>query len=563
MKLLIRQYVASLRERGELDAVLPDLLCELGHNVISRPSVGTRQYGVDVASVGVDDDGERKLFLLSVKQGDLTRGDWEGMPQALRPSLDEIRQIYLRLRVPQEYQSLKVVICLCFGGDVHEAVQDNVIGYIEEHTNERISFRQWNGDVIAGLLIKGILKENLLAPELRSSFQKSVAMVDEPTVAFEHFSYLVRELCKAGGGSAAARLTTARQIYLCLWVLYVWARDADNVETPYLSSEYAILHCWHLLRGDLGKSSKSSVDAGVAINELVELNFTIIDEFANLKIFPHSDKLHAISMAIASPSPIDVNLKMFDLFGRLSLRGLWRIWQKSEGPLPTTREDWDDEDLHSLTQHLVLLARNNPTLLSPMQDIMSIEVTLGLMFFTLQGRWHPSISNWLEALYENLRLSYLTHGRYPTIQSSYRELVAHPAETTPEYRKEKTASSTLVPVIALWIHRFDPELFSRLAEFVATDLAHCNFQLWLPDEDSEEHLYRDDDRHGAMLHDLPVTSDPSSALTFIEAECSSDRYFSKLSAADLEHWPIILMACRHHRLPVPPDLWIGLLREPE
>jgi len=36
MKLVFRQYLASLRERRELDAVLPDLLSELGYTVISR-----------------------------------------------------------------------------------------------------------------------------------------------------------------------------------------------------------------------------------------------------------------------------------------------------------------------------------------------------------------------------------------------------------------------------------------------------------------------------------------------------------------------------------------------
>ena len=89
MKLVFREYLASLRERRELDVVLPDLLSELGFNVISRPSVGTRQYGVDVAAVGSDTDSatgasEKKLFLFSIKQGDLTRNDWDGTKQALR-----------------------------------------------------------------------------------------------------------------------------------------------------------------------------------------------------------------------------------------------------------------------------------------------------------------------------------------------------------------------------------------------------------------------------------------------------------------------------------------------
>jgi hypothetical protein len=80
MKLVFRQYLASLRERRELDAVLPDLLSELGYTIISRPMVGTRQYGVDVAALGAGADGKRKLYLFSIKQGDLTRADWDGTP---------------------------------------------------------------------------------------------------------------------------------------------------------------------------------------------------------------------------------------------------------------------------------------------------------------------------------------------------------------------------------------------------------------------------------------------------------------------------------------------------
>lgn len=46
MKLVIREYLASLKERDELDAVLPDLLTELGFTVYSRPARGTRHAAV-------------------------------------------------------------------------------------------------------------------------------------------------------------------------------------------------------------------------------------------------------------------------------------------------------------------------------------------------------------------------------------------------------------------------------------------------------------------------------------------------------------------------------------
>jgi hypothetical protein len=63
MKLIIRQYLASPKERGELDAVLPDLLSQLGLNVFSRPQRGTSQDGVDVAAVGCLDGGPEKVYL--------------------------------------------------------------------------------------------------------------------------------------------------------------------------------------------------------------------------------------------------------------------------------------------------------------------------------------------------------------------------------------------------------------------------------------------------------------------------------------------------------------------
>src|SRR3546814_18131658 len=103
MKLVFRQYLASLRERRELDAVLPDLLSELGYTVISRPSIGTRQYGVDVAALGPPDTGgKRKLYLFSLKQGDLTRADWDGTPPALRSSSNDIMDVYIPNQVAKE-----------------------------------------------------------------------------------------------------------------------------------------------------------------------------------------------------------------------------------------------------------------------------------------------------------------------------------------------------------------------------------------------------------------------------------------------------------------------------
>ena len=73
MRLIIRQYIAGLKERNELDAVMPDLLSQMGMVVYSRPARGTRQDGVDVAAVGSLNGGPEKVYLFSIKAGDLSR----------------------------------------------------------------------------------------------------------------------------------------------------------------------------------------------------------------------------------------------------------------------------------------------------------------------------------------------------------------------------------------------------------------------------------------------------------------------------------------------------------
>ena len=107
MKLIFMEYLASLKERDELDVIMPDLLSEIGWTVISRPGVGTKQYGVDVAAIGID-GMEKKLFLLSIKPGNLTRSDWNSRDQSLRQSLDQIQDAYIPNHIPKWYRDLPV-----------------------------------------------------------------------------------------------------------------------------------------------------------------------------------------------------------------------------------------------------------------------------------------------------------------------------------------------------------------------------------------------------------------------------------------------------------------------
>ncbi|MDC4728926.1 hypothetical protein OHV87_18955, partial [Acinetobacter baumannii] len=56
--------------------------------------------------------------------------------------------------------------------------------------------------------------------------------------------------------------------------------------------------------------------------------------------------------------------------------------------------------------------------------------------------------------------------------------------------------------------------------------------------------------HGLCLTGITYEN-IDSAFNQIKANCKTDKDITELSAIKYEHFPIILTACRHYRLPIP------------
>ncbi|MEX6399665.1 hypothetical protein AB6E88_22210, partial [Providencia hangzhouensis] len=230
MKLILKQYLASLKERAELDAVLPDLLSSMGMNVFISPTRGVKEYGVDIAAVGRINNEEDKVYLFSVKSGNLTRETWNGnTDQALRPSLDEIQDSFISSRLPPEHRDKRIIICLCFGGDVSSGIRQDVSGYEQKNTRDNISFEEWNGDKLSEFIQQYLLKEELLPSSSQALLRKSLALLEEPESSSKHFSLLIDRILSNATDTDSIASSIIR-INVCLWVLFSWCRDERNLE---------------------------------------------------------------------------------------------------------------------------------------------------------------------------------------------------------------------------------------------------------------------------------------------------------------------------------------------
>ena len=560
MKLVLRQYLADLRERDELDAILPDLLSEIGFTVLSKPGRGTRQAGVDIAAIGPDEDdnGCRKLFLFTVKAGDLRRHDWDdGSPQAVRQSLNEILDSYIPTRIPKQHQNLDIAICICMGGEMKEDVQIQWTGYVENHSTSKISFRVWNGDKLAELLLSGVLKEELLETRLQGHFRKSIAMVDHPDVAYRFFSHLVQGLLD-NNENRHKQTTRLRQVYICLWVLFIWAREAGNLEAPFQASEYALLHIWNECRSVLGKQTKGNDTRTTVLIQTIGLHLLIAEELIIKKLRAYADKPYALSIAVKSQSSVDVNLALFEQFGRISLYGIWQNWRAY---LIAQTEDEAEvikflSDRDRTLQMAIEIVNNNPTLKSPIRDDFAIEITLFMILAQICGAV-DAVSGYLEEMACRLKFSIEQRTAYPIPMTDYNDLVGHPLNRSDEYFKQHTYGSILYPSLVAWLDRLNlREARDALITCIKENLSHTTQQVWVPNGNTDQRFWSGGRSHGVAIPGLPICDEPPRYAELLNRIIADHTAFNDLSTTKYGLFtPIFLMACRHFRMPIPPHLW--------
>ena len=84
------------------------------------------------------------------------------------------------------------------------------------------------------------------------------------------------------------------------------------------------------------------------INHAVQLHLSIAQDYLFRKVLPHVEARYGLSMAVQSRTWVDVNLKLFEILGRLSLTGLWIVWLSER--MPTSERGDLDAKLRELSK---------------------------------------------------------------------------------------------------------------------------------------------------------------------------------------------------------------------
>jgi hypothetical protein len=560
MKLILSQYLRTLKERDEFDRLLPDLLLAMGYVPIFKLQVGVRQYGVDLAAVGTADDAVQELLLLVIKRGDIDRATWDSGVQAVRPSLNEVLDVYLRTHVQPIHEKLRKKIILAATGDLKQEVQANWNGYCAEHAT-RAMFEFWGGDHIASLIEQHMLNENIFGSEARGDLRKSIALAAEIDYDQRDLHRLFRQILALGKeGDLIEPTKRPRDLIKALQIVNLsgqvysrWAEDEGNLKQALVASERAMLWSWHRIQlentGDRPKYYQLFLELWRSYKQVAHRYFE--------KLRPHFYVRDGLSGYCRENS--EFALVVFEQIGLIATIGLSQI-------LVTTDQEGLKLNLQNanvVADGLAQLIANNPVSGSPRFDGNAIDITLGLLLLTTTDHIAQA-RDWLEELVSRADYTFRLKRNFPIDTDSVDDLADVTVFDDEELRIQLMRTSWLLATLAAWaviLERND--LYEVLTKNTKDKYSEVCLQLWHPTQDVAKHLYYWPAQYRSGEAEAPIVL-PDTADEYRERMkallASTRHHIRTFSPACLVGMDAIdLVASRHFRTPVAPSFWYQLL----
>ncbi|MEY3498358.1 MAG: hypothetical protein RL308_27 [Bacteroidota bacterium] len=169
--IIVREYLESLTENEELDALFPILLESKGFTILSKPTEykGFPQYGKDVIAVGKDfEDGQIKRFYFEIKGGQdrhVTTQTYK-KNDGIRESILEAKDKDFNSSYPN-FDSLLLKIVLVHNGEIKANIQGTFDDFISKEfpENSIMKFERWGISELTKLFSEHLFGAYLLTDQ--------------------------------------------------------------------------------------------------------------------------------------------------------------------------------------------------------------------------------------------------------------------------------------------------------------------------------------------------------------------------------------------------------------
>jgi len=557
MKLILTDYIASLKEDGELDALLMELLRALDVEVVFGPKKGERQYGVDIYAVGTDwEDGIRKLFLVTVKQGNFDRKNWHGTPQSIQPSLYEMATTFVRNNIAPEHKGLPVKIVVAHNGANDPAVQQDWTAFVEQFP--QLQFVLWQLETIVRLVEEHLLDENLFSDKAKRVLRKIIIHLADPSYDLADVAFIIDEIIAQidlGGAGRRKNLNNLRKINLLLNIILSYCEFENDLRLALKATEMTVLRMWDLFRNyldnfdegywtEFARTLHLKRDVGLKYLKKVSDACDVRDGFSKY-----------------CRDTVTYSFTVYENLGFLAIPGLEFI-QMAESYISEEREVAArlEEQAAYFADAIVGIYNNNPICFSPRADNQINEINFVFLLLYRLGRI-GDIRALLYQYNEQLALGALYAKIAPHFHNNHDNIY----ELDIQYEKRKEfnyESSCLLAVLVEWcVVIGDKGMYEAYTQLKTMIFSKTDLILWFPDEATEGLLYREyaTKKTGYSLSGIELVGyEEFAQLTLTEYvhNCAEVSF----SFMNQRVWIIGLIASRHFGTYVFPHYWRQLIK---
>ena len=353
MRLIIKDYLLQLKEKDELDLLLCDFLLQNGYITENRPETGNRQYGVDIRA-----HKEDEILLCVVKQGNLTRKNWDADQNAVRQSLDEIHDCYLdmfNIANPQK----KLRIAVVTNGMMDEAVSPNWEGYKRKNTvwnGMHVDFEFWNIDVLTDLVQKNMFDEHIFGAEMQALLRRALYFIGEGEYRRTYFEQIINEFIAQlkVDESTKARNKKLAGVYLASQMIAQYAAEESIYKIGIMVSEYLIIRYWkYMLEHNL-------FEKAFYVEWLI--NYLSAYEKWNQRYHEAVAYCCEEDKRIPSSNPVSQNVMLYEMLGYLTTYGYYLAVKSETDPKV-------QEKCQEVCDSIVQMMNHYPQMLYPAYDV--------------------------------------------------------------------------------------------------------------------------------------------------------------------------------------------------
>jgi hypothetical protein len=554
MRFLLSEYINLLKEDKELDTLLTDLLVGMKFTTISKPMKG-RQLGVDISAVGIDpEDGIKKVFLFAVKQGNLTRTTWDGDVNAIRSTLNQIKDTFIPTSLTKRLKKLPIKIIVSTNGVINQNVLLDWTQYVEQNTTTAIEYDFWGTGEISAMLDDYLVSEKLFPQEFQSLLRKSLVFLELPDYDLSHFYELIQQILVKQSKQKKQILKKLRLVRLCLNIIYKWSEDNNNLRPSIYASERCLLLVWHFMQQG---EHIEKVYVRTEFYKIHLLRRKIGVTYFN-KVNEHYKTEH--SLYRYSGNSLEYSLNLWEEIGILATIGLTEI---QEFKFYFLEKQYDQAEIYyksavSVSNALCLLLDRNPPSKYPEYDVHSVEITLALSLLNVTKN-HDQAKKWISEIVLGFNNRYKIEKFFPLFRKNYDKLVdIHNGEEECEVQ-----SSMIVPILAEYALVFKDEELYQFVRKITTELfTDLNLQIWFPLVEMEDKICIEDysDGKGTLKHSVVLYKDveeyKKEMLAEIDLFCCEKDFKIFTSGFDI----IAHIASRHYKSQPFPLKWRVLMR---